>query len=82
MMTQKTAGGGRYVTTQQEIDNPITFINHWQLSYKEGAAVFDVDYVTVRRWFNGDRRPDRGFCLAARLMHQIWEQSGKPHIVA
>lgn len=80
-MTQKTIGGGRYITTQ-EIDNPITFINYWQLSYKEGAAVFDVDYVTVRRWFNGARSPDRGFCLAARTMHQLWELTGKPRIVA
>ena len=66
----------------QEIDSPVTFINHWQLSYKEGAQVFDVDYVTVRRWFNGDRKPDMGFCLAAKLMHQLWELSGKPRIVA
>lgn len=73
MMTQEVA---------QEIDSPIAFVNHWQLSYKEASAVFDVDYVTVRRWFNGDRRPDKGFCLAAKLMHQLWKLSGKPRIVA
>jgi hypothetical protein len=79
MMTQNREGGGKGVATpvETEIDSPIAFIRYWQLSYKEGAEVFNVDHVTVRRWFNQSRSPDKGYCLAANLMHQLWQRQGK-----
>jgi hypothetical protein len=52
-----------------------------EYSTKEAAVVFDVNAATVRRWLSGQRQPDKGYCLAAGIMNQMWQESGKPNIL-
>ena len=64
---------------QQENKEAITaFVYKWGLSMKQTAAVLDVEYQTVRRWFSGERHPNSGYALAAKLMDKLWEIEGKP----
>ncbi len=58
----------------------MSFINKWQLNYKEAATIFEVDYNTVCRWASGNRSPNAGYLLAAKLFNQTWEEKGKPFI--
>jgi len=63
------------------LTDPKDFISYWNISTKEAAVVFDVNAATVRRWLSGQRQPDKGYCLAAGIMNQMWQESGKPNIL-
>lgn len=64
---------------QQENKQAIAaFVYKWNLSMKQTAAVLDVEYQTVRRWFSEERHPNSGYVLAAKLTDRLWELEGKP----